>query len=370
MGTLLRVAGLWIIFATGVGAADRGHAKADSARAAHFPHRIWAGCDFEGRTPDYAWFGLPETNDIPRYAGNATALKASERPYKNVSAVMTGVNPVPGPRMGKVNQLFLRYHLIGATDATFQYFSLTREDNQHIRVSGLTTGQWSEVTLNFTRDARRNDGSAEVFGEGERMDDLKIFAGKAAEAANYNLLIDDMILFANDPELPAEKEPFPNRVIFLAAFDTGEKEKYWPGDFQIVDKEAPGGAYWRVAQAVSRKDGKGKLVRLQIDPPRPVGARTKLRFRYHLSGTSEMTVQIFDATVQDNRHVRLNGLKQNQWTMTYVDLARDARRNDGTANSRFSAGNKVDDLFFFVAPGEGSEVQLCVDEVVLYDAGN
>jgi hypothetical protein len=288
-----------------------------------------------------------------------------------VGAVMAGVNPVPGPRMGKVNELFVRYHLTGGTEATFQYFSLTREDNQHIRVSGLTTGKWSEVTLNFTRDARRNDGSSEVFGEGERMDDLKVFAGKPAEAARYDLRIDDVIFFANDPDLPTEKEPFPNRVIFLAAFDTGEKEKYWPGDFQIVEKEAPTGAYWRVARAVPRKDGKGKLVRLQIDPARPVGAHTKLRFRYYLSGTSEMTVQIFDATVQDNRHLRLTGLKQNEWTTAYVDFARNSRRNDGTANSPFSSGNKVDDLFFFVPPAQVAEdFQLCLDEVVLYDAGD
>lgn len=361
----------WVVLLASSVAAEgaRGEATADSKRPAHFPHRIWAACDFEARTPDYAWFGPAETNDIPKYPGNATALGTSERPYKNVSAVMTGINPVPGPRMGKVNQLSLRYHLTGGTEATFQYFSLTREDNQHIRVSGLTTGKWSQVTLNFTRDARRNDGSAEVFGDGERMDDLKIFAGKPTEASNCNLWIDDVIFFATDPDLPPEKEPFPNRVIFLAAFDTGEKEKYWPGDFQIADKEAPGGAYWRVAQAVPRNDGKGKLVRLQIEPPRPVGARTKLRFRYHLSGTTEMTVQIFDATVQDNRHVLLKGLKQNEWTTTYVDFSRDSRRNDGTANSPFSAGNKVDDVFFFVGPGAGSEIQLFVDEVVLYDAG-
>lgn len=197
------------------------------------------------------------------------------------------------------------------------------------------------------------------------MDDLKIFAGKPGDAKNYDLRIDDVIFFATDPSLPPEKEPFPNRVILLAAFDTGEKEKYWPGDFQIVGKEAPAGAWWRVARAVSRKDGKGKLVRVQIEPPRPVGARTRLRFRYYLTGTTEMIAQIFDTTVQDNRHVRLTGLKTNEWTTMHVNFADDSRRNDGTANSPFSAGNRVDDLFFFVAPS----AELHVDEVVLYDAG-
>ena len=83
-----------------------------------------------------------------------------------------------------------------------------------------------------------------------------------------------------------------------------------------------------------------------------------------------MTIQIFDATVQDNRHIDMTGLKEGQWTTAYVDFSRDSKRNDGTADSPFSAGNKVDDLFFFVG-GEGKvEVDLLVDEVVLYDAGD
>src|SRR5438552_13410369 len=144
---------------------QRGLVKADSTRPKHCPHRIWAACDFEGRTPDYAWFGPAETKNIPRYPGNVTALGVSERPYKNFSALMTGINPVPGPRMGKVNHLYLRYYLEGGSEATFQYFSLTREDNNHIRVTGLTEGKWSELTLNFTRDARRNDGSDQPFAD-------------------------------------------------------------------------------------------------------------------------------------------------------------------------------------------------------------
>jgi hypothetical protein len=348
--------------------AQRGTASATVRRPAHFPHRIWAACDFEGQTPDYGWFGRAETNVIPKYPGNATALAAAPGPYRDFSAVMTGVNPVPGPRMGKVNLLFVRYRLEGGTEATFQHFSLTREDNWHIRVNGLDEGRWSELTLNFSREAQRNDGSAEPFVEGERMDDFKVFAGKAPDAAKYRLHIDDVIFFANDPALPPEPEPFPNRVIFLAAFDTGPKEKYWPGDFELVEKP-PTNAFWRAARAVPRKDGKGKLVRLQIEPPRPVGANTRLRFRYHLSGTSAMTVQIFDATVQDNRHVNLNGLKQGEWTMHYLDFGRDSRRNDGTPNSPFSAGNKVDDLFFFIRPEGGQPVELYVDEVVLFDPG-
>jgi hypothetical protein len=317
----------------------------------NFPHRIWAACDFEGRTPDYAWFGPAETNNIPKYSGNRTALGVNKKPY------MTGINPVPGPRMGKENWLFVRYFLKSGTEATFQHFSLTSGDNWHVRATGLETGKWAELTLNFTRDARRNDGSKHPFGEGERMDDFKVFAG-------HEILLDDVVFFANDPGLPPEPEPFPKRVIFLAAFDTGPKEKYWTGDFEIVDKQ-PEGAWWRAARSVPRKDGKAQIVRLEIAPPRPVGARTKLRFRYHLAGASTMTVQIFDATVQDNRRVNLTGLKQGEWTTHYVDFTSDSRRNDGTAGA-FAAGNLVDDLFFFVP----EKATLWVDEVVLFDAGS
>jgi len=91
------------------------------------------------------------TDNIPLYPGHATVLGVGARPYQNFSALMTGINPVPGPRMGEVNQLYLRYFLRGDTEAAFQHFSLTGEDNNHIGVSGLSEGQWSEVTLNFTR---------------------------------------------------------------------------------------------------------------------------------------------------------------------------------------------------------------------------
>jgi hypothetical protein len=173
--------------------------------------------------------------------------------------------------------------------------------------------------------------------------------------------------------MPAEKEPFPEpfpkRVIFLAAFDTGiddkSRPKYWPGELEIATKTkgAPAESFWGVAKAVPRKDAKGKWLRVQIEPPRPVGERTRLRFRYHVSGATEMTVQLFDATAQDNRHIRMKDLKQGAWAFTYLDFTRDSQRNDGS-DGPLAAGNKVDDLFFFV---EDAEAELFVDEVVLYD---
>jgi hypothetical protein len=204
------------------------------------------------------------------------------------------------------------------------------------------------------------------------MDDLKIFVGKPGDEKRYALFIDDVIFFANDPDLPPEPEPFPNRVIFLAAFDTGataqEMPKYWPGEFEMATRDLPAGSFWNVARAVPQKNAQGKWIRLQIAPPRPVGTHTKLRFRYHLTGASQMTVQMFDLTDQDNRHVRLRDLKPGAWQTVYLDFTRDARRNDGR-DTPLAASHLVDDLFFLVQPAGEGEVDLLVDEVVLYDAG-
>ena len=358
------------IFLAGACSASRGAQlqASELKRPSSFPHRIWAACDFEGRVhSDYGWFGKVETNSLPKYPGNRSSLRAHPGPYQNHAAVMAGINPVPGPRMGKENWLYLRYFLTGGSTGILQHFSLTSEDNWHVTVAGFATNTWAELAVNFTANARRNDGSAKGFGDGERMDDFKMFAGRPEDARRYDLLIDDVIFFANDPALPPEPESFPNRVIFLASFDTGEKEKYWPGDLALVDNP-PAGAYWKAARSVP-KSGVGQMISLRIDPPRPVGAHTRLRFRYHLSAATQMTVQIFDATVQDNRHVVLRDLPQNQWRTVYVDFSRDARRNDGTANSEFTAGNLVDDIFFFVnIPNSTPEPVLFVDEVVLFDA--
>jgi len=355
-------------------APKRGIATAAETRPDHFPHRIWAACDFEARTPDYAWFGPAETRNIPNYAGNATALGVKEKPYRDFSALMTGINPVPGPMMGKLNKMYCRYFLNGGSEATFQHFSLTVEDNNHIRVRGLVERKWSELTLNFTRDAARNDGSDKAFQKGERMDDLKVFVGKPKDGKDYELYLDDIIFFDDDPDMPKVREPFPNRVIFLAAFDTGidpkSKPKYWPGALEIItrSKGAPDDSYWGVARAVPHEPSKGKWIRLEIKPSRPVGAHTKLRFRYHLTGASAMTVQVFDATDQDNRHIHLKGVTEGAWQWAILDFTKDSQRNDGR-NTPFAAGHQVDDLFFLVKPAGDKDVQLFIDEVTLFDAG-
>ena len=79
-------------------------------------------------------------------------------------------------------------------------------------------------------------------------------------------------------------------------------------------------------------------------------------------------VMMFDATVQDNRTIRIDDPVLGAWTAAVLDFTRDSRRNSGDMTP-FNPGNRVDDIFFFpgfVSPGEA---ELLLDEVVLYDAG-
>ena len=369
---------------------NTGRARAEHYRPRHFPHRIWAATDFEAQPHMYGWEGARERNNIPRYAGNATALRSEGNVRRNFSGKKfivpwvkaVSVNPVPGPRMGKVNKLYVRYYLAGATKAQFQHYSLSVADNNNIRISGLVPGKWMEITMNFSRDARRNDGTPGVpFKNGERMDDLQVYLGRTDSGKTCQLIIDDMIFFADDPRLPPEPEPFPRRVMFLAAFDTGidlkSRPKFYPGQFEPavgggprgerfgIAGNAPKGAYWVVARPVPKKGTGDQHVFLEMKPPRPVGPNTRLRFRYWLEGADKIRIALHDATAKKDRAVVVNDCKQGRWVTQYVTFSKDEKFVGG---GKFATGNKTDSVAFIVPAGKA--VRLFVDEVVLFDAGS
>jgi hypothetical protein len=345
-------------------ATQRGVIVAAEGRPAHFPHRIWAATDYEARSADFGWFGDAETRNIPAYPGNRTARKGTG-PVEGVAALKTGMNPVPGPRMGKVNKIYVRYYLEGTDTVIFQYFSLTSSDNCNIRATGLRQGVWAESVLDFTHDSRRNDGSPGAFQDGERMDDLQVYAGTPGDGRKYTLIIDDPILFAEDPALPPEPEPFPRRVMFLAAFDTAidarSLPKYYPGQLEIVTDKAPPGSYWGVAKAVPAADGSVSHVVLQMKPPRPSGPNTKIRFRYWIKGADMLAVRVHDATADRQVGPAMIGCPQGQWRTQYFSLSRSERTDKGEP---MPAGSLLD-VVSFDCPLGG---ELYIDEVVLFDS--
>jgi len=352
----------------------RGYATVEVHRPKRFPHRIWAACGYETRLPSYGWFGAAQAANVPKYPGNVHALRG-RGPYKKWAGVMVGMNPVPGPCMGKVNYMYCRYYLKGATQARFQHYSLSSGDNCNILVKGLTEGKWSEVTMNFTRDSRRNDGSGGAFKPGERMDDLKVFVGKVADAKKIEMILDDVIFFAMDPAAKPEPEPFPKRVIYVAGFDTGirpEKtlRRFFPGEFVIAAKP-PAGSYFSVTQAVPDAATKSLHVLLSMTPPagaaktpqfRQAGAHTKCRFRYWVSGADAIDVTLRDATAKADHLCRVKGAKQGKWVTQYVNFTR-ATRSRG---SKLAAGNRLESLRFAIPAG--ADARLYIDEVVVFDA--
>lgn len=351
---------------------QRGAAAAEVTRPKHFPHRIWAACDFEGRTFNYGWFGSEEKQNIPKYPGNQTALRGKAH---SSFAWYTGINPVPGPRMDVVNYVYFRYYIKGTDKAQVQHFNLSKNDNHHIRVSGLTAGKWSELTLNFTRDSKRNDGSPGAMVMGDRMDDLKVFLGRKGDGKEYELLLDDIIFFSERPGVEPDPEPFPKRVIFLAAFDTGEKEKYWPGEFEITTEgEAPPGSYWRVAKAVTLPSRKMKGVSLEIKPPKPLGRSTCLRYRYYLKNATGIGASLGERDSQGGVNAGVTRMTRppqlEQWvTRREVFSPPASTEVGGQRRELFQAGSLVARIEFVAESAPGEEAELYIDEVVLYDTG-
>ena len=160
---------------------NRGAAAAKQTRPDHFPHRIWAACDFEGQTPDYAWFGPAETKNIPVYPGNTTALGVKEKPYAKFSAL-------------EHTKLRFRYFLSGASAMTAQLFDVTDGDNRHIPMKGLKEGTWEWAILDFSNDAKRNDGSETSFAAGHKVDDL-FFLVRPESDQEVQLYVDEVTLF-------------------------------------------------------------------------------------------------------------------------------------------------------------------------------
>jgi hypothetical protein len=97
-------------------------------------------------------------------------------------------------------------------------------------------------------------------------------------------------------------------------------------------------------------------------PGPPMGKNPRLSFRYRLTGSDKLKVQIFSLTKEDNYHIMLENLPQNQWQAATVDMTR-LRRNDGSPG-HLSEDQRIDDIQFYVDPG----ARVIIDDIVLYDA--
>jgi hypothetical protein len=92
-----------------------------------------------------------------------------------------------------------------------------------------------------------------------------------------------------------------------------------------------------------------------------MGPKTRLSFRYKLSGTDEMRVQLYSLSNGYHRYLSLKDLPQDKWTEGTVDMTQ-MRRPDGTGGA-LAADERIDDIQFYVDP----RAELLIDYMILYD---
>lgn len=94
--------------------------------------------------------------------------------------------------------MHFRYLVRGISRLQVMLFDLTAMDNRHIVMETPVQGRWLEADLDFSRDSRRNDGTADIFAPGHRVDDIFFFSLEAEPGCE--LLIDDVVLYDAGPE--------------------------------------------------------------------------------------------------------------------------------------------------------------------------
>ena len=163
--------------------------------------------------------------------------------------------------------------------------------------------------------------------------------------------------------------PMPARVHVVEDYETDIERRWWPAG-RLVTEETPPGSM-RACRAVlcrdfdERMDNQNTIYKAVVFNPvpgPPMGKNTRLSFRYRLSGTDTLRVQIYSLSRNYHRYLTLTGLPQGEWQSATVDMT-DARRPDGTGGP-LAADERIDDIQFYV----DREADLTIDDIVLHEA--
>jgi inosine-uridine nucleoside N-ribohydrolase len=312
----------------------------------NFPARVHAFEDYDTDVEKRWWMcGKLETKDVPAPGGRACrAVLTQDFDDKQGDTATTYraviFNPVPGPPMGPNTRLRFKYKLTGTDTIRVQLYSLSNGYHRYLSVSGLEQGKWLDGCVDMTQ-MRRPDGTGGPLAADERIDDVQFYVDPRAE-----LLIDDVMLY--DATAAGETRPFPKRVLFTGWFDTGKQGKEWPGDFAIVDHEKP--RTWKAAKSVPGPEGK-PWVRLDIRGERRLDAKTELRFKYRLSETAEVMIELYNRKAGKVLAGHTVKLPKGNWGEATVPFAP-------------PADALVDEIRFRLPSGE-----LLLDDVLLYTPG-
>ncbi|HEY0552595.1 MAG TPA: hypothetical protein VGF13_23550 [Verrucomicrobiae bacterium] len=174
---------------------------------------------------------------------------------------------------------------------------------------------------------------------------------------------------------PVERGGLPHRIHAFEDYETDLQKRWWLRGELETNNVAPSlsdsMANRRACRATATKDFDDKRGDAKKDfkavvfnpvPGPPMGANTRLSFRYWLEGTDTLRVQIHSLSKGYHRFLTLTNLPQGSWQSAAVDLTQ-ARRRDRSGGA-LAEDERIDDLQFYIAP----EAELIIDDIVLYDA--
>ena len=167
----------------------------------------------------------------------------------------------------------------------------------------------------------------------------------------------------------------PARVHVFEYYETDVEKRWWlrgvPETNNLAPSLSDSIANRRACRATATKDFDDKMGDPQQNfkavifnpvPGPPMGANTRLSFRYWLNGTDTLRVQIYSLSKGYHRFLTLTNLPQRSWQSSAVDMTQ-ARRPDGSGGP-LAEDERIDDIQFYIAP----EAELVIDDIVLYEA--
>lgn len=351
---------IFILSAINIVSSSSSMAEVNSGHPLLFPRRIWAACDFEERRQDIAWFGDKETGNILTYPGNTTACGCVKT--SGSTTLVSAVKPSIPPRMNSSNGIYFRYYCDSVETLTVDIVTQTHG----IRSFSLRpiNRTWSEAWTEITIEKNGNSG------DDIRLDELRFSASFDENTGKPLCIIDDVICFSNDSSLPlVSDEPFPRRVIGVWSFDEDDDYQPWTKEhYTIIDNDKRFRNRRGIAQAVKHPENNHQWIRLVVEPLESMGEHTKLRFDYYQKNAPMLQVMMFDATIQDNRSIRLGDPVSGTWTQAALDFSKDSTTSGGSGET-FNPGNRIDDIFFFPGFDAPGKTEFLLDNIVLYDAG-
>jgi hypothetical protein len=176
------------------------------------------------------------------------------------------------------------------------------------------------------------------------------------------------------PETPrnlshfVERGKFPTRVHVVEDYETDIEKRWWMRG-TLETKDVPPGSR-RCFRAALTKDFDDKMGNQQATyravifnpvPGPPMGPNTRLAFRYKLTGSDRLRVQLYSLTNNYHRFLSLDKVPQGEWRSVAIDMT-EMRRPDGSGGP-LSENERIDDIQFYV----DRQAELLIGDIVLYE---